>query len=230
MSLTDVTGLIAAMGAVLAAVGAIVLLFFAAKQTQEMLKSRRAQYLPLVIPETDPALRSSLGAEGSEEFFAGAPPSSVAFHNIGTGPAFNVRAVCFGPRPTSSELTLASRRTAVFTFPLRAGVTDHGDESEGNSVIRGEDSIDGNPEHAFYAPATPSQGDVTLPDIASILARYTITYRDIEGRRHASQFDFDSKHHWHYVGSFDISKDLQELQRKQKEANAAAQDAHRQGY
>ncbi|MGZ6375557.1 MAG: hypothetical protein ACXWPI_12660 [Ktedonobacterales bacterium] len=50
----------------------------------------------------------------------------------------------------------------------------------------------------------------------TILARYTITYHDIFGRRHAAIYDYDSQHRWRSVAFLtNIPQDLEELNRQQ---------------
>jgi hypothetical protein len=195
------------------------------KQEQEMLETRRAQYLPLVIPMSGPPTRSPApGGEYFDEYFDAemplTPPQDYfILRNIGPGLALNVWLIIFGPPTEYHAHLLAPRRAAVLTVPLPPNETGEA-RTQGTLAVRGTMSIDGNPEHILYAPPTPTVADMAFRDISAVLARFTITYHDIFGLKHASQFDFTRQHRWRCVGFFpDIPKDLHELHREQYTAN-----------
>jgi hypothetical protein len=212
MWLTSIAGLIAALGAAGAAGAATWLLVYARRQAQEMVEQRYAQAQPLVTPLTVPPLRDVANG-GAEEFYPQAPNDRPHFRNIGTGPALNVRAVIYGSRPTVPSQVQPERRMVIVEVPLASGEEHDGDGAVGRTMLPGDTTLDGNPEHTLYAPPEPTLGDVMVRDTMRILARYTITCRDIFGRRHMAIFDYDFLHQWHSIGFFLIPKDLEEASR-----------------
>jgi hypothetical protein len=223
MGLNEITGLVAAAGATLAAIGAVVLLFFAARQAREMVEARYALARPLVYPTDAPPLQPGIGGDPNQERFnAHAQPDHPVFRNIGTGPALNVWCVMFGPRPTQPQQVLADRRTAIVDDPIPAGKECPADSAVGRTTLDGDTTLDGNPLHMLYAPAEPTPQEVMVHDVIRIVARYTITYHDIFGHRYAAIFDFTFLHNWHCVGFFRIKRDIQELNRERRAARMGA--------
>ena len=208
------------------AIGAVIvvawLLWQTRRQAQEMLEARYAQSRPLVIPVDGPPLR---GDGVREEFDPYAGPDRPLFRNIGPGPALNVWAVIFGPRPTVPSALHPERRTVIQQVPVAAAGESYGYGAAGFTIIDGETTLDGRPDHTLYAPPEPAQGEVTGHAAVRILARYTITYHDIFGRKHMSIFDFDLRHHWRCVGFVaNIPKDLEEVNREQYVARSTGGD------
>jgi hypothetical protein len=222
MGLTEVTGLVAALGATIAAIGAVVLLVYARRQAREMVEARYALSRPLVIPTGKPPLRGQGEVYGTQWFDLVAPPNQPIFRNIGPGPALNVWCVMFGPRPSEPEHEVAQRRTAWVDVPIPAGEEHLADCEQGRTTLDGNATLDGNPAHTLYAPTEPDQQDVMLRGVTHILARYTITYHDIFGQRHAAIFDFTFQHRWLCVGFFQIERDIEELNRERYAATMGA--------
>lgn len=165
------------------------------------------------MPITPPPPRGGQGKD-VEQFDPHVAPDRPVFRNIGTGPALNVWAVIFGPRPTVPSEMLPQRRTVIVGVPIQAGTEHDRDSAVGRTSLPGEVTLDGNPEHTLYAPPEPTQGDVMLRDTMRILARYTITCEDIFGRKHMGIFDFDFLHQWRCLGFFPIPKSLEEVNRE----------------
>ena len=151
-------------------------------------------------------------------YFPHAPPDRPVFRNIGTGPALNVWAVIYGPRPTDPAWTAPEKRSVIVEVPIGASEEHDGDGALGRTMLDGDTTLDGNPEHTLYAPAKPTEGQVIVHDTVAVLARYTITYHDIFGDKHMCIFDYDVLHHWRCLGFFPITKDLQELSRERHTA------------
>jgi hypothetical protein len=184
-----------------------------------LLEARYAQSRPLVIPVDGPPVR---GDGMREELDPYAGPDRPLFRNIGTGPALNVWAVIFGPQPTVASALGPERRTVIQQVPLPASGEAYGYGAAGYTVVDGGTTLDGDPNHALYAPPEPTQGEIEGHAAVRVLARYTITYYDIFGRKHLSIFDFDFRHHWRCVGFIaNIPKGLEEVNREQYVARGA---------
>jgi hypothetical protein len=143
----------------------------------------------------------------------------ACLHNIGTGPALNIRGVIFG-----SPLNDTRDPQHVHDFTYGASILNGvlGDElgSWGAIKISGEASIDKKKRYTLYAPPALSSDQSLIPNNSIAVGRLTITYHDVFNRKHASIFDFVMKTspatpEWRSVeGGFfpDIEKDLHDLE------------------
>ena len=155
MWLSDLTGIFTALGALVAAGAAIRLNFYARQQAQEMLEARYDQSHPLVVPLSEPPMQRA-GEGPREDFFAHAAPDRPSFRNIGTGPALNVWAVIYGPRPTVPSQVLPPMRSVIVEVPMAAGEERGGDGAVGRISLDGDTTLDDDQEHTLYAPVEPT--------------------------------------------------------------------------
>lgn len=204
---------IAASAAVWAAVASSVLLWFSRQQVREALEMRYAQQRPLIVPEEAPKLQQA--ADGREYLDFQGPDSAQPIQNIGLGLALNVWGVIFGP-PQEGSNTLEQRRTFMSAMPIPSGAGDKPFSRIGVTELPGTASVDLKGKYTLSAPPTPTLQETLKADLPTIIARYTITYHDIFGRRHASIYDYDAQHRWRSVAFLsNIPQDLEELNRKQ---------------
>ena len=141
---------------------------------------------------------------------------TVNLANIGTGPALDVRGILCGPAPGDLG-EVRSWRSFVFGVPIGSGEQQSIGIAQGGIDIPGSALTGRQKKYTLYAPPLPDPS--RLPDRVNpvIVARLTITCRDIFGRKHASIFDYTSEQRWVSVdeGFFpDIPRDLGDLERE----------------
>lgn len=83
--------------------------------------------------------------------------------------------------------------------------------SPGRTLVTGDISIDGDPAYCLLAPPEPSLGAMLYHDAPRILARCTITYRNMHGRVYATVSDFTANHEWRHTFLADIPRGIDEL-------------------
>ena len=131
--------------------------------------------------------------------------------NIGVGPAFSIYGTLFGP-PVNSQLL--PMRYVVWNYPaLTPGVPGDkitllpGGHISSNTEIKG---------YTLYVPDDE--------DHVGVLARFTLTYHDVFGRKHASIYDYHSVIGWMSRGHFsDIEYDIYELDQQTPGAKQSKQ-------
>lgn len=110
------------------------------------------------------------------------PGQVVAIRNGGAGIAFNVRGALAQPRPRV-ETGIAHRprvRSIVLDDPLPAGVDAAPQSRAGPFVLGWDTAADTDPSNTLVAPQ-------------DAIVRLTLTYQDVFGKTHASQFDYASR-------------------------------------
>jgi hypothetical protein len=167
------------------------------KATQEQTFN---QARPILYPPTDMSGLVEMD-QGSKIIRWGGGSQRIieGLQNIGTGPAFNIYGLFFG---RMSRNTPPHERYAAWNY----GVLPHnvtGDKitlSQGTN-LKSETILEG---HPLYVPDDEQH--------IGRIARLTLTYHDIFGRKFASIYDYQSILGWICVGHFqDIEQDLREL-------------------
>jgi hypothetical protein len=122
--------------------------------------------------------------------------------NIGVGPAFNIYGILFGPPVNSQPPRM---RYVVWNYPpLTPGVSGDTIALLPGSNISSDTTIKG---YTLYVPDDE--------DHVGVIARFTFTYHDVFGRKHASIYDYHSQIGWMSRGHFsDIEKGIYELDRE----------------
>ena len=186
---------------------------------QEAREARYDQYRPILVygPAVfSPEVKNVLGY--AEQLYAdlSVEKMPILLSNIGTGPALDVLAVLFGPTPRGP-----SEEQAHIYFKYSGPITSGGREGEighqGGLLISGDALVGREKKYTLYAPPRPSPKDPADGVTPYIVARLTITYHDIFGRKHASIFDYTSQEEWLSVdeGFFpSIPQDLKDLERE----------------
>jgi hypothetical protein len=137
--------------------------------------------------------------------------------NIGVGPAFNIYGILFGPLVNSQPPRM---RYVVWNYPaLTPGVPGDTIALLPGSNISSDTTIKG---YTLYVP-----DDV---DHIGVIARFTLTYHDVFGRKHASIYDYHSQIGWISRDHFsDIEKGINEIDRETSGTQQTAQFIHRLG-
>src|SRR5260221_5302450 len=119
--------------------------------------------------------------------------------NIGVGPALNIYGILFGP-PLNS---LPPRERYVVWNYAALSPSQEGDKITFQQFtnVTSETTI------GRYPLYVPDDADHT-----GIIARFTLTYHDVFGRKHASLYDFHAQYGWMCRGHFpNIEDDIREL-------------------
>ncbi len=134
--------------------------------------------------------------------------------NIGVGPAFNIYGILFGLPLITTPPKPPTDRYVVWNHPaLTPGESGDKITLEQSTNISSETTIGGYP---LYVP-----DDV---DHIGIIARFTLTYHDVFGRKHASIYDYHSQSGWRNKGHFSsIDYDIYEIDRQTPANQQAAQ-------
>ncbi len=184
------------------------------QQLQETLEASRR---PFLFPCSPLTLKSDTYGL-SFDFEQLDPGETVKLKNDGTGIAFNVWGTLVQPRPrVETELHLAPRmRSVVLEAPLPPGdevevATKAGPFAFDWNVLVGDD-----PRNTLCAPRTPTLEEQLKQQTYHVVARLTLTYDDMFGRTHASQFDCIEQGRWVFHGFLPkIGRGLEALAREQ---------------
>ncbi|GLV56313.1 hypothetical protein KDH_31540 [Dictyobacter sp. S3.2.2.5] len=154
----------------------------------------------------------------------------LTLQNVGTGVAFNVMSVIFGPEALAhnDKLLDASRNDYWHT---KINIINIGESKTCQyskpvlALLKG--SID---SYSFLAPSQPIISPAEKERMLYedwIICRVTTTYRDIFKRKHASIFDLDIRGHW-IMRAFleDIPNDLYDLQKEEHPNHTHAVDKY----
>ncbi len=120
--------------------------------------------------------------------------------NIGVGPAFNIYGVLFPP--PFQGVPPWNQRYVIWNYAfLPPGITGPDITLSQGSSLRSESTFNG---HVLYVPTDPQH--------IGRIARLTLTYHDIYGRKFASIYDYQNILGWICVAHLEgIEKDLQEM-------------------
>jgi hypothetical protein len=145
----------------------------------------------------------------------------LALRNLGTGTAFNIASALYGCASyrhadqaggyTRSTSSAREHWTCWLGVPIAPGEKEEGAYLKGNGTFHaGNDSIG---EYSLNAPDEEIPGRTALSGVLWRVARVTITYHDIAGRKYASIFDYVRNRGWHKVEVlWDIERDLHDLE------------------
>lgn len=200
------------------------------EQNQRTLESERDAQLPVLMPiaplysvgmATDPPTPPQLGYDRTQTF------ARVAIKNVGPGIALNIWGIVFEPEPTEPSHKLTGQHHSHrYDLPLEPGMMDTSDSKElGNTkrvdwraaglAVSGDmEMSDGTAHHKLYAPPKATFADITHGETEKV-ARLTLTYSDIFGRKHAAIYDLTAQWEWENVAYLrNILQDLGEMERE----------------
>ncbi len=172
------------------------------------------QQKPVLVPVGD--LGNIIGTSDGKLYVKWDYQNQVigGLRNAGVGPALNIYGILFGPPYITTPPTPPRERYVVWNYPaLSPG--QEGDEItlQQFTNISSEITIGGYP---LYVPDDA--------DHIGIIARFTLTYHDVFGRKHASIYDYHSQSGWRNRGHFpNIDHDIYELDRQTPATQQAEQ-------
>lgn len=241
---TDGGTLIAAVAASLAAIFTYRIMRSAQEQVkvsqaqnQQTLESERDAQLPVLMPiaqlmaigfvrnETT-GLETPWNKPGYDPNQSKVP---VKIKNVGPGIALNIWGIVFGPEPTDeTQRVMEQHHSHRYGLPLEPVTAESSSTSPtaprntvetvwsaGGVAVWGNAEItDGTKHYTLYAPRKPSLAD-TMRGNAEKVARLTLTYSDIFGRKHAAIYDLTAQMVWENVAYVrNIQHDLDEMQQE----------------
>ncbi len=173
------------------------------KVSQEQVKVAQEQQFNQFRPVLYPggSLENIIDRSGGKPFIKFGQQNQVinGIKNIGIGPAFTIYGILFGSQVNSQ---LSQQRYIVWNYPaLTPGETGDEITLRQGSHISSDTIIKG---YTLYVPDDA--------DHNGVIARFTLTYHDVFGRKFASIYDYQSQIGWMNRGHFsDIEHDIYEL-------------------
>lgn len=195
-------------------------------EVKASLEQVSSQHRPVLVPKGSPRFQE----ENSNWLAWGANEQPIIISNLGTGVAFNVASVLYGCASyvhDSSAGHMRSSDAAHEHWTLWLGTPIAPGESSDRPVPpyrilsnphkKGYGTfLDGNNrigDYPFNAPDEQPVGATAMQGELWRVARITITYHDITGRKYASIFDYVHNRGWHMFAILpDIERDLHDLE------------------
>jgi hypothetical protein len=172
-------------------------------QLGESIEARKVAQLPLLTPS------GHVMNQGSQGYKPDAASLVLQVKNVGPGLAFAVRASLFPPVATSNnpQYTVTNYHTAADNLPLETQTPRELTFFPGVLELAGTDQIAGN----TLEPPNPLV--FASQNLPHVVARLTVTYRDIFGQERASAFDWTVNATWVPVGSLNtvITRTFQDI-------------------
>ena len=139
----------------------------------------------------------------------------VAIKNVGAGIALNIWGVVFEPEPEQEILKQTGpHHSHRYELPLEPGKESTLDWTGGGLPTSGDTEIGTTKRYKLYAPRKPTFVQQQR-GMADMIARLTLTYSDIFGRKHAAIYDLTTQMQWEHVAYLrDIADDLGDLERE----------------
>lgn len=143
------------------------------------------------------------------------PLVHVAIKNAGAGIALNMWGIVFEGEPDLENLKQTGQHHSHrYALPLEPGQVSREDWKGGALPLGGDIEIGATKRHKLYAPRKPSAKE-QLQGVPAKVARLTLTYSDIFGRKHAAIYDLTSQMQWELVDYLrNIPEDLGGLERE----------------
>lgn len=193
--------IVSALATVAVAVATIATLVFLRRQVRLAVEVQYDQRRPLLYPPGTVTLIDQVGNVDWSE-----PERRIPLENVGSGVAVNLCGVLIGPR----ALSKSDRYTLWQEAPLTTleGMRPMQFRRGGAGTIPNDATIG---VYTLHAPDKPSQADL-MAGAPWVVARLTITYRDVFGRKHAAIFDYTTAPSWRVVAFLEgIPHDLLDL-------------------
>ena len=186
---------------------------------KQFLEVQYAQYRPLLVPLFADRGEPPITIDWSTE------DKLMRVQNVGTGVATNIWGV-FMPSTRNGAIPQYSKH---FPVPIYAGeslssaVPYSQYFTRGGTIFDGDDKID---EHSLCVPEerAPAQNSNHSSRRDRCIARLTLTYHDIFGRKHASIFDLTQSGGWVEIAMLpNITHDLGDLDEAKVRSATAVQ-------
>jgi hypothetical protein len=163
-----------------------------------------AQHRPILIPSGDlPVIELGMGIDWSKREWP------ISLQNVGTGVALHIKGVLLGAKPTRPA-TLNERYALWDQPPILPGAQSQKEMQQGMTAVPGDRKIGG---YTLFA-SDPPRDHMQAMSMPWVLARLTLTYHDVYGRKHATIFEYTQSHGWNGgMNTFlvNIDWDLEEL-------------------
>lgn len=232
----DVTGVIGALAALIAAGAAVFAAVFTYRimqagqeqvkvsqdQFRQSVEAEQDAHLPVLVPIEPLAslgilTRTAGGYNQATEagYNREMPFAHVAVKNLGAGIALNIWGIVFEPEPELQvHKQTGQHHSHRYNLPLEPGQLSREDWKGGGLLTSGDAEIGTTKRYKLYAPAKPTPKEA-LQGVAGKVARLTLTYSDIFGRKHAAIYDFTERGQWEYVAYLrNIAQGLGELEQE----------------
>lgn len=142
----------------------------------------------------------------------------IKVENVGPGIALNIWGIVFEPEPAPMYAELR-KLTGLhhyhrYAMPLKSGENIRLDWTGGGIPVTGDTEIGTTTKrYMLYAPPRPTPAEAQR-GVTEKIARLTLTYSDIFGRKHAAIYDLTAQMQWENVDYLrDIPADLGDLER-----------------
>ncbi len=221
---------IGSIGALWAAIAASVAAFFtyrimlagqkqvevSQEQFRQSVEAERDAQLPILVP-SEHLVSIQSDASGHLDRQPGYDRTRtyayVPVRNSGAGIALNIWGVVFEAEPEYPVLKETGQHHSLrFQLPLEPGSHFDGNWPGGGLPLSGDTEIGTTVRYKLYAPRKPTPAEVQR-GITEKLARLTLTYSDIFGRKHAAIYDYTNQYQWESVAYLrGIDKDLGDLE------------------
>ena len=191
-------------------------------QVAQSVKAQQELLLPVLKPvdNLEAVPRRSV-EQPDDQFYAKAKVydpgwefAKVNVENAGSGIAFNVRGVIFGPEPeVAMNKVPGFLHSRVYPMPVKPGEQPPDQVwKRGGPPLIGDVEIGNSTRKCkLYAPKQSTADAGT----AMCEARLTLTYSDVFGRKHAALFNFTTQKSWEMVAYLpDIDMDLADIERE----------------
>lgn len=210
------------------------------EQNQQTLEAERDAQLPVLIP-TYPLMsvghttqdRTGLAIQPTKMGYdRNEPFVRVALNNVGPGIAVNVWGIIYEPEPAAAvDKVTGQHHSHRYNMPFEpAAVQTEESTTPGSQIpstikrrdwraggvaVTGDMEVsDGTRHEKLYAPPKPTFADTARGETEKV-ARITLTYSDIFGRKHAAIYDLTAQMEWENVAYLrNILLDLGEMERE----------------
>jgi hypothetical protein len=185
------------------------------KIVQDALAQSRTQSLetlyalnrPILAPRMPLSLRNNDLDWDSQHY-------TVKVRNVGTGVALNVWGVLLPPK--QAETVDPPRQYCLKSHaPISQEDKDIDTYFLEEKIFRGDEMIahrEGTTEQYSLCPPSVDLPQDSVDGRLGYVARLTLTYRDVFGRKHASIYDHTDRHRWKFVVHLDdIRNDLEDM-------------------
>jgi hypothetical protein len=193
------------------------------EQFQQSVEAQRDAHLPILLPSEQlvslqPIVRDDFGGwsqpthNGYDRTW---PVARVTVRNAGPGIALNIWGIVFEPEPTEDVLKQTGQHHSHrYAKPIEPGDVTQIDWQGGGLPMSGDTEIGKTRRYKLYAPRRPTQAEILRGETEKV-ARLTLTYTDIFGRKHAAIYDLTAQLQWENVDYLrDIDQDLGDMERE----------------
>lgn len=193
------------------------------EQFRQSVEAEQDTHLPVLVPIEPlvslgiriPDKSGGYGQDRETGYNREMPFVHVAIKNAGAGIALNIWGIVFEGEPELENFKQTGQHHSHrYALPLEPGRESREDWRGGGLATSGATEIGTTKRYKLYAPAKPTTKE-TLQGVAEKIARLTLTYSDIFGRKHAAIYDLTAQMQWELVDYLrNVSDNLGDLERE----------------